>query len=222
MKINWRQPIANGKIRFGKQSGWELALAIPDCASNTEVMLPESGTVASVDGVVTDNAIARYDGTIGVLKNSNVTIDDNATLALTNSANGRINIGASNNYIYCDTANNLILGTTGSDRVLINSSGNLLVCTTTDNGVDKLQVNWSIGSGLVSTVTDLNKVQRNGAFVTGDFTFSLASNAPCGYGTLHQIARSTAECTQMVIDITNGKLYTRCYVYNIWTSWVEK
>ena len=39
--------MANGKIRFGKQSGGELALAFPDGVTNTEVLLPESGELTS-------------------------------------------------------------------------------------------------------------------------------------------------------------------------------
>ena len=45
--------MANGKIRFGKQSGGELALVIPDGVDNTEVIVPESGILATeqyVDG----------------------------------------------------------------------------------------------------------------------------------------------------------------------------
>lgn len=45
--------MANGKIRFGKQSGGELALIIPDGVTNTEVIVPESGILATeqyVDG----------------------------------------------------------------------------------------------------------------------------------------------------------------------------
>ena len=45
--------MANGKIRFGKQSGGTLGLVFPDGATNTEVTLPESGVVATeqyVDG----------------------------------------------------------------------------------------------------------------------------------------------------------------------------
>ena len=34
--------MANGKIRFGKQSGGQLALVIPDGVNNTEVVVPES------------------------------------------------------------------------------------------------------------------------------------------------------------------------------------
>ena len=41
--------MANGKIRFGKQSGGELALVIPDGVSNTEVIVPESGVLATKD-----------------------------------------------------------------------------------------------------------------------------------------------------------------------------
>ena len=39
--------MANGKIRFGKQSGGELALVIPDGVDNTEVIVPESGILAT-------------------------------------------------------------------------------------------------------------------------------------------------------------------------------
>ena len=48
--------MANGKIRFGKQSGGTLALVIPDGVANTEVIVPESGVLATeqyVDGKVT-------------------------------------------------------------------------------------------------------------------------------------------------------------------------
>lgn len=74
--------MANGKIRFGKQSGGQLALVFPDGVADTEVIFPESGTVASVDGAVTDNSIARYDGTTGKLQNSGVTIADNGNVGI--------------------------------------------------------------------------------------------------------------------------------------------
>ena len=80
--------MANGKMRFGKQSGGTLGLVFPDGVTNTEVTLPESGTVVNVDGSVTDNAIARYDGTTGKLQNSGVTIDDAGNLLLTLGTGG--------------------------------------------------------------------------------------------------------------------------------------
>lgn len=39
--------MANGKIIFGKQSGGKLTLVIPDGVSNTEVVVPESGVLAT-------------------------------------------------------------------------------------------------------------------------------------------------------------------------------
>lgn len=75
--------MANGKIRFGKQSGGELALVIPDGVADTEVIVPESGTLVSVGTTVTDNAIVRFDGVTGAVQNSSVTITDNGTLVLT-------------------------------------------------------------------------------------------------------------------------------------------
>ena len=39
--------MANGKIRFGKQSGGQLALIIPDGVTNTEVTFPENGILAT-------------------------------------------------------------------------------------------------------------------------------------------------------------------------------
>ncbi len=45
--------MANGKIRFGKQSGGQLALVIPDGVSNTEVTFPESGELATKDYIAT-------------------------------------------------------------------------------------------------------------------------------------------------------------------------
>ena len=42
--------MANGRINFGKQSGGVLGLLFPDGATNTEVILPESGTVATTAG----------------------------------------------------------------------------------------------------------------------------------------------------------------------------
>ena len=39
--------MANGKIRFGKQSGGVLSLTFPDGVTNTEVVLPESGELVN-------------------------------------------------------------------------------------------------------------------------------------------------------------------------------
>ncbi len=72
--------MANGKIRFGKQSGGQLALVFPDGVDNTDLVLPESGTLVSVVATVTDNAIVRFDGTTGKVQTSFVIINDNGSL----------------------------------------------------------------------------------------------------------------------------------------------
>ena len=43
--------MANGRIRFGKQSGGEVALVFPDGIDNTEVVFPESGDLVNKDYV---------------------------------------------------------------------------------------------------------------------------------------------------------------------------
>ena len=45
--------MAAGKIRFGKQSGGQLALVIPDGVTNTEVIFPESGILAKTSDINT-------------------------------------------------------------------------------------------------------------------------------------------------------------------------
>lgn len=81
--------MANGKIRFGKQSGGQLALVIPDGVANTEVVIPESGTLVSVGTTVTDNTVPRFDGTTGQVQNSSVVIDDSGNLLIgTSTDNG--------------------------------------------------------------------------------------------------------------------------------------
>ena len=59
--------MANGKIRFGKQSGGELALVIPDGTSNTEVIVPESGELATKEYI--DNT------TVKLIKSTDITVN---------------------------------------------------------------------------------------------------------------------------------------------------
>ena len=55
--------MANGKIRFGKQSGGELALVIPDGVDYTEVIIPESGVLATKDYADLKVALTDFTGT---------------------------------------------------------------------------------------------------------------------------------------------------------------
>lgn len=60
--------MANGKISFGKQSGGQLALVIPDGVDNTEVIVPESGVLATKQYADLKVALTSFTG-------ANVTLD---------------------------------------------------------------------------------------------------------------------------------------------------
>lgn len=62
--------MANGKIRFGKQLGGQLALVIPDGVANTEVIFPESGELVNKEYADLKVALADFTGT-------NVNLADN-------------------------------------------------------------------------------------------------------------------------------------------------
>ena len=72
--------MADGKFLVGKPSGGVTTVTVADCATNTNLVLPESGTVSGVTTSVTDNAIPRFDGNTGKLQNSGVIVDDNSNI----------------------------------------------------------------------------------------------------------------------------------------------
>ena len=64
--------MANGKIRFGKQSGGKLALVFPDGVDDTEVIFPERGelaTTAFVGAEIVDKAYSKTQLDAGQLDN---------------------------------------------------------------------------------------------------------------------------------------------------------
>lgn len=78
--------MAKAVINLQKESGGIVKISPVDGVGVTEVTVPESGNLVSVGTAVTDNAIARYDGTTGKLQNSGVAIDDNGNVGIgTNS-----------------------------------------------------------------------------------------------------------------------------------------
>ena len=74
--------MAAGIINLQKESGGITKISSADGTGVTELVVPESGNLVSVDTTVTDNAIARYDGTTGKLQNSGVVIDDNGNVGI--------------------------------------------------------------------------------------------------------------------------------------------
>lgn len=85
--------MAKAVINLQKESGGITKISSADGTGVTELVVPESGNLVSVDTTVTDNSIARYDGTTGRLQNSGVVIDDNGNLLL-KSGTGALGYGA--------------------------------------------------------------------------------------------------------------------------------
>ena len=135
--------MADGKFLIGKPAGGVTTVTVIDGATNTNLVLPESGTVSSVDTVVTDNAIARYDGITGKMQNSSVTIDDSGNLttpSITIATDKAAIVHAANNMQFIGLNTDTIFGNSGafstkfytndSERMRIDSSGNLLIGAT--------------------------------------------------------------------------------------------
>lgn len=78
--------MAKAVINLQKESGGIVKISSVDGTGITEVTVPESGNLVSVDTAVTDNAVVRFDGTTGQVQNSSVTIDDNGTLGIGNTS----------------------------------------------------------------------------------------------------------------------------------------
>ena len=149
--------MANGKIRFGKQSGGELALIIPDGVDNTEVIFPEIGTLTTKEYV--DSTAVKLTG--------NQTIEDIKTFisspivptptANTQAANkAYVDSASGGAWSANDTRAKTALNASGEapiyacrawvnfngqGTVAIRASGN--VSSITDNGVGNYTVNFT-------------------------------------------------------------------------------
>ena len=119
--------MANGKIRFGKQSGGELALVIPDGVDNTEVIVPESGVLATqayADGKTTlaqvkaeistgSNLVTSPAGAVGYgtgsggvvtqLTNKNFNVSLNKPTGTITTSNSALMAGQGTNFIFLNT-----------------------------------------------------------------------------------------------------------------------
>lgn len=190
--------MAKGVINLQKESGGVTKITSTDGVSNTELVLPESGNLVSVDTAVIDNAIARYDGTTGKLQNSSVIIGDNDSLTI-----GKLNIApmlifnrgtdgqslgylgnasASSvdlNLINSSGAGNLNLGAGNNANVNI-TSGNLLLTS----GTGAL----GYGTGAGGTVTQLTS---KGTSVT--------LNKPTGRITMNNSALASGASVQFAL-----------------------
>lgn len=107
--------MANGIIRFGKQSGGQLALVIPDGVANTEVIVPESGILATKQYVDDNTLLSPNDSRVKTALNASGTAPIYACRAWVNF--------------------------NGTGTVAIRAGGN--VSSITDNGVGNYAVNFT-------------------------------------------------------------------------------
>lgn len=177
--------MANGKLLGGKPSGGVTTVTFQDGVSNTDLVLPESGTVASTDGATVDNTIPRYDGTSGKLQGSGVTVNDlgavtfvntgSAAWGFSSTSSGYTGSGTSKQ-IYMNYFNNSNSATTGIyisgtstsgndiqvvDKFLVQNDGKVLAISPT-GGI-------GYGAGAGGTVTQLISKSNN-----------VVLNKPCG------------------------------------------
>ena len=97
--------MANGKIRFGKQSGGTLGLVFPDGIGNTEVMLPESGELATKDYVD-----GKYSGFKNYIINGKKAVNQRGLTSTDNSYNQDRWYKAGNNWYQGIEGINLVSG----------------------------------------------------------------------------------------------------------------
>jgi hypothetical protein len=106
------------------ESAWSAGVSHPSCIifSTTN----SGNTTESEKLRITSN------GRVGIGTTSpGYPLDVNGIVNVVSGSNGRINLGATTNYLYGDSAGNLIAGNSGGDRVQIDASGRLLVGTST-------------------------------------------------------------------------------------------
>ena len=160
--------MAKGVINLQKESGGVTKITSTDGTGITELVLPESGNLVSVDTAVTDNAIARYDGTSGKLQNSGVIINDNGDLGVGTYPTAKLSTLTTNNNIVENIFMAGILGVTDGFTISKDSVANPKYIFHTTSGLAGLQIDSSgnvllkagtgalgYGTGAGGTVTQL-------------------------------------------------------------------
>ena len=138
--------MANGKIRFGKQSGGVLSLSFPDGATDTEVVLPERGTVATLSNI---------QGFKNYIINGKKVVNQRALTSTDNSYNQDRWYKAGNNWFQgIEGGNNLISGKKYTLSWVGNATASYYVGTATSVTINA-QTFTSIANGGNFTLTIL-------------------------------------------------------------------
>lgn len=125
--------MANGRINFGKQSGGTLGLVFPDGVTNTEVTLPESGTLATT-AVATETTTGLIE--LATTAEAQAGTDNSRAITPLRLRNALNATGTAPIYA-CRAWVNF----NGTGTVAIRASGN--VSSITDNGAGDYTVNFT-------------------------------------------------------------------------------
>ena len=189
--------MAAGVINLQKESGGVTKITSTDGATNTEVVLPENGNIVSVDTAVTDNSIARYDGTTGKLQNSGVIIDDTGNVGIGINPSAKLHIGDgsdnSNSVKYTE-----LLVT--SNDINWNHSGASIRTGRTWSSTSWLEFSVSNGSSRYSAMT----LDTSGNLLLTSGTGALGYGTGAG-GTVTQL---TSKSTAVTLNKQNGTIIT--------------
>ncbi len=223
--------MANGKIRFGKQSGGKLALVIPDGVANTEVIVPESGTLATkkyVDDNSDIGAITSYSQISGTNTIEGVELTNNihdifndgsaiATYQLNENANdlgGNYN-GTASNVTYEEgkfgqagkfNGSNSYIDTTITSNPSVVTFSFYVKFNTLTNGqiiLSKRSATGSYGSGFNVFLAD-GKIQieeNNGAAGTANLTSNVNILTDTWY---HVVVERNSTLDKIIIDKVNN------------------
>lgn len=236
--------MAAGKFLIGKPAGGVTTVTVADGATNTNLVLPESGTVSGVTTVVTDNAVPRFDGTTGKLQNSGVVIydNDNVEIGGETTTNGLIvgNLGGTDGHISLKRASDgvqvgslavdvinskitlhsgygtLSLSTGSTEKMILDVSGNLLLTSGTGG--------LGYGAGAGGTVTQLTSKSTAVTLnkPTGRIIMSntaLGAGGIIGFVLNNTLAGANDMCVAQIVntisnDVFNYKLEVSTYSGN--------
>lgn len=180
--------MANGKIRFGKQSGGQLALIIPDGVTSTDVVVPESGVLATqayADGKTTlaqvkdeirtgSNLVTSSTGAVGYGAGSGGTVTQltsKSTSVTLNKPSGQIITSSSALGAGVTTAfilNNTLL--TGNDNIKV------IVGGTEAAGAYQADCTYCVNGVANITIKNLDSISRTDA-VAINFTIIKGANS---------------------------------------------
>ena len=199
--------MANGKFLVGKPAGGVTTVTVADGATNTNLVLPESGTVSGVTTVVTDNAIARYDGVTGKLQNSGVTIDDDDYLRL---QTGGIRLGSATGVgllgVEVKSNSNIQIASIGRINTAATDSASLSFYADPVANTVTLDASGFNSSNLVIK----NGSIENARFDTAGNLLLTSGTGALGYGTGAggTVTQLTSKSTSVTLNKPSGRITT--------------